>query len=245
MVSGVGENTIFGYGSLISPISAPSRFSGCSVDAIYESELEYGDDGLVSDEEVSAWEAVRDKMHTVPVKIRGFQRHYSLESRRGGAMIQAAYTGDDDDVMNGVIITGLTDEQKEAIDATEPNYEPVTVDGDDIEPYISDELLMEMDVELPDEIALYAPDPESDNFDKQTGRRPNRTYHDRILDGIDRIAAMYGDEVGDAFREDFRNTVYVPSLPGGQQVTVAENGRAEEEYARLIDDEEHEQNVFL
>lgn len=207
-------NAVFGYGSLILPTSLVSRFVDLEeeVDPIYEEELGLEDEGLTRDEAEQAWEEVQQDIDVLPIKVPGFQRRYSYESHRGGAMLEAEYTGNDEDYINGVLVTGLSEERKQEMDSTEDGYQRIEVPADDIDHYLSDEQLEEMDVDLPENIEIYVAEEDSELFDQQTDRTRNETYHARIMKGIEMLGEMFGEDVAQNFYEDFLDSTYERSF---------------------------------
>lgn len=199
------DNAVFGYGSLILPTSLVSRFVDLEeeVDPIYEEELGLEDEGLVREEAEEAWQELQEEINVLPVKVPGFQRKYSYESPRGGAMLEADYTGSDEDYINGVLVTGISEEKKQEMDSTEDGYQRIEVPLEDVEHYLSDDQLDEMDVDLPENIEIYVAEEDSEMFDGETDRSKNETYHARIMKGIEMLGDMYGEEVAQNFYEDF------------------------------------------
>ncbi|MFD1597805.1 AbrB/MazE/SpoVT family DNA-binding domain-containing protein [Halobellus rarus] len=201
--SDVDGHSIFAYGSLISPLSIVSRTRNPSpaIEAVYDSET---DAPLIRRDELEAWWEVSDRIDVVPVRVRGFRRHYSMESPRGGTMLDVRYTGDESDVINGTIIRGLTDEEFEIVGRTESPYELRTYDPPAIEPYPSEAQLASRGFDVPEEIQtyVYAPDaiPE--------GPKPakNDVYHARLMAGIGLLGELYDAALSRQFREAFLRT---------------------------------------
>lgn len=204
------ENAVFGYGALILPTSLVSRFVDLEedVDPIYEEELGLDDEDLTRDEAEQAWHDLQQDLKVLPIKVPGFQRKYSYESPRGGAMLEAEHTGNDEDYINGVLVTGLSEEKKKEIDDSEEGYQRIEVPLDDVEHYLSDEQLNDLDLELPENIEIYVAEEDSEHFDDETDRTRNKTYHARILKGIEMLGEMYGEEVAQSFYEDFQDSTY-------------------------------------
>lgn len=116
----MGNESIFGYGSLILPTSLIGRFKEIEtpLSEIYSKELEESDyDELIRDEAIEKWEQLKETLTIIPVKVYGFERYYSVESDRGGTMLEARYTGDSSDFINGVIVQNLTEEQRASVDS--------------------------------------------------------------------------------------------------------------------------------
>ncbi|WEL23678.1 hypothetical protein [Candidatus Nanohalovita haloferacivicina] len=205
----MGQNSTFGYGSLILPTSVLARFDDDIGPAkpIYDEGKELGDEGLLREEAVEAWEEEKDReegLEFVPVKIPGFRRNYTLE-KYGGTMLEAEHTGDDEDVINGVVIRGLDDEQYDAIASSE-GYGVEEVDPDVIQPYVDG-----VDLDTSVTIFTESVDDRSDYF---TSRGRQETYHSRILKGIEMMADMHGEDVAEEFRDDFLDNTYENAVPG-------------------------------
>ncbi len=204
------ENAVFGYGSLILPTSLVGRFVDLesSVDPIYEDELGLDDEDLTRDEAEKVWNEIKEDIEVLPIKIPGFRRKYKYESRRGGAMLGLERTEDDEDYINGVMVAGLDEEQKEKMDSTEEGYKRVEVPSDDIGHYLGDEELEELDVEMPEQIEVYFEEEDSEKFNEDTSRTRNETYHARILKGIEMLEDLFDEEVVQEFYEDFVESTY-------------------------------------
>lgn len=243
MVEDDEQESIFGYGSLILPTSLVSRFVDLeqAVDEIYENELGLEDENLTREEAEEAWEDLKDDIDFLPVKIPGFKRTYSFESPRGGAMLEAEYTGDESDYINGVIVTGLSEEQREKVDSSEEGYQRIDVPSDDIEHYLDDETLEEMELELPEHIEVYVAEEETDMFDKETSRTRNETYHARVMKGIGMLGELFGEDVAQDFYEDFLDSTYERNfLTDEEWVKTSYNDAIEYLFEEIIDEDETE-----
>jgi len=231
------NNALFGYGSLILPTSLVSRFVDIesSVDEIYENGLQYGDEDIVREEAQDAWEELKNELEILPVKVPGFKRTYTYESERGGTMLEATYTGEDSDYINGVLVIGLDDEYVDDIDSSEEAYDKIEVDSEDIEHYLDDKTIQNLDYDLPETVEIYVGS-DDDRFNEETSSRKNKTYHGRILSGIDMLGDLYGEDVAEEFLKDFIDSTLEESLPGGQKVTVEEYERSLENYEELVED---------
>lgn len=241
------ENAVFGYGSLILPTSLVSRFVDLEeeVDPIYEEELGLEDEGLTRDEAEQAWEEVQQDIDVLPIKVPGFQRRYSYESHRGGAMLEAKYTGNDEDYINGVLVTGLSEEKKQEMDSTEDGYQRIEVSADDIEHYLSDEQLDELDVDLPENIEIYVAEEDSELFDEQTDRTRNETYHARIMKGIEMLGEMFGEDVAQNFYEDFLDSTYERSfLTDEEWEETSYNDAIDYLFEDVLDEEAEEEEDY-
>lgn len=198
-----GDRAVFAYGSLIAPFSIVSRTRDLSptIDEVYDGDT---DTPLVRQAELDAWWEVADRIDVLPVRVYGFERAYSMESPRGGTMVDVHYTGDEDDFVNGTIISGLTDEELEIVGRSEEPYGLGTYRPPEIEAYPSAAQLAAKDLHVPDEIHTYAYAPDQ----PPEGPKPakNRVYHARILAGLGLLADLYDADMKRRFREDFLRT---------------------------------------
>lgn len=236
----MSENAVFGYGSLILPTSLVSRFVDLEedVDSIYEQDLGLDDEGLTRDEAEKAWEEVQNDIDILPIKVPGFRRRYSYESHRGGAMLEAEYTGDDEDYIKGILVTGLSEEKKEEMDSTEDGYQRIKVPADDIEHYLSDDQLNDLDIDLPENIEIYVAEDNSELFDEQTNRTRNETYHARIMKGIEMLGDMFGENVAQNFYEDFLDSTYERnSLTDEEWTETSYNDAIDYLFEEILDDD--------
>ena len=204
------SNEVFGYGSLILPTSVMARFEDEVGPAkpLYKEGLEYGEKGILREKAVEAWEEEKQKenrIEMIPVKIEGFRRNYTWE-KYGGTMLEAEHTGNPEDIINGVVIQNLNDEQYNSIASSEEGYGVQEIQPEDIETYINN-----TEIEKP--VTIYTEsDDERSNF--MTSRTRSSTYHGRILEGIDMIKDQHGKEIADEFRKDFVKNTYENPIPG-------------------------------
>lgn len=208
---------VFGYGSLISPINLISKIR--DPDTLSEA-YTAASEQYVLPEEREAWTEADLNIEYTPALIRGFKRYYSKESVRGGAVLEAVQTGNPDDMMNGVVISNLGQEQYDNITATEPGYRQVTLETPSIEFYAAEDRTTHGNEPL----RLFVRDIDPD--DLTTTVRRNETYHERILDGIDLLEREYDRTVAEEFLEDFLHTTYEvdeDAVASSEFVTVAEN----------------------
>lgn len=195
---------VFGYGSLISPYSVIGRFSDeiPSVDTVYQNRLRYEEDNITRPQEEKVLEEEYDRLQFKPVKLEGFVRTYTFESERGGAMLETYYTGRNDDMINGVIISGLNDGEFEDINEYESEYEKYTVQPSEFDLY--DKICA---YKIESEATVYVGGKnEKSNWGTDCVR--NQTYHSRILSGIDYLGRIYNQELRDAFWKDFVENTY-------------------------------------
>ncbi|MFD1598250.1 hypothetical protein [Halobellus rarus] len=213
---------IFGYGSLILPTSLISRFENVdpTLDDVYEGNTERN----VRANALEKWEERRERIVYVPAKIRGFRRYYSLESDRGGTMLEAVRTDDPDDWINGVLVFGLTAEEKNQIRETETPYDYTGVRDPELEYYVDPDRFDEYDVTDISEVRLFANSAESADITAEKPR--NGTYHSRIVNGIMMIGETYGSAVATEFYRDFCASTYETAYDSTDATdfnTVAEN----------------------
>lgn len=199
------SNAVFGYGSLILIPSLISRFEYVpSIDSVYEQELTYGDENLVREEVKELWKKTYSERITVhPVKISGFKRAYTWESKRGGLMLEAFNTGESDDFINGVLAVGLSDAELAGVTGTEDGYEKHLLEMDDFDSYVG---------EVPDftnEITIYTSKNHSQS-NVYTDRSLNLTYHSRIYAGFDFLEQLFSKDVREEVQRDFEKTTFVP-----------------------------------
>lgn len=207
---------VFGYGSLILPMSAIGRFDEelrNKIDRIREN----GGDSreflemYLEDESIEKFEA--SDLNFVPVKIYGLERYYSLEVYDGGNML-AAEEASDEKFINGVIIFPLDDEQLEKISETEKSYRTVVKNRGDIESYIPQEKLEERGLEIPEEVKVYVAKESAEEVNKDTDRKRYEPYHQYIPNGIKFLAEdWYSDEkdqenLVENFMADFLMTTF-------------------------------------
>lgn len=231
------ESAVFGYGSLILPTSLVGRFVDLEegVDSIYEEGLGLEDDGLIREEAEEAWDELKNDLEILPVKISGFRRSYSYESPRGGAMLGAEPLLNEDDYnepidyedgeyINGLVVLGLDEDERDEIASTEDGYKRIDVHRDNIEHYLDDKALEELGAEIPEHIEVYVGEESTEKFDKTTSRTRNKTYHARVLKGIEMLGDLFGEDVANEFYKDFLETTYERKmLTNDEWGTVYEN----------------------
>ena len=200
-----------GFGSLLLPTSAKRTDPAVGkAKPIYEDEKGYGDKGLLRYNAVEAWareekslrEGDEDAWNIIPVKIDGFERRYSLNVDYSGAMLDVER--DEESWMNAVIVAGLSDDEKDALDSSEENYDTKELDLESVEPYLQEHSEELEEAFEEGEVQIYIGDA------KTTDRFRNQTYHDRIHTGIDLIGELHGEKYeGDLSEEmwkEFRHT---------------------------------------
>lgn len=207
---------LFGYGSLILPMSVLGRFDEELKNRIDEIRENGGESQeflnyYMSERPVEKWEA--SDLNIVPVKIYGLKRSYSLEVYESGNMLVAeeAY---EDEYINGVVIFPLDDEKMKKISETEKSYRKVEKSREDIESYISEEKLEEEGLEIPEKVSVYVAKDSAEEVNKDTKRTRNEAYHQYIVNGIKILAEEWysdkekSEELVENFMEDFRETTF-------------------------------------
>lgn len=213
---------IFGYGSLILPTSLVSRFEdlNTNIEDVYQGDT----DKNIRADALTRWEERRDRIRYVPAKIWGFRRYYSLESDRGGTMLEAVRTNDAEDWINGVLIFGLTAEEEEQIKQTESMYEYTDIHNPKLEFYVANDEVPGIELDDVDNIRMFANTNVSSKICAEFPR--NQTYHSRIITGIMMIGEMYESDLATRFYEDFCESTYemaYDSTGASEFNTVQEN----------------------
>ena len=197
---------IFGYGSLILPHSAFARFDDEMKEAIgtppqrgdgraqylLEKELQFTD------------KVVNSNLRFIPAKISGYKRYYVLERPEGNQL--AVFEGDEDDEVNGVIITGLDEEEFEYISETEKGYHLESVGAEKFDLYIDD-------VELEGDVYFFVAEDKGD-FNLDTDKKRNPDYQRFIIEGVKFLAETWFEdekerkEFIEEFLKDYRENTY-------------------------------------
>jgi len=204
------EKSVFGYGSLIMPVSTLSRFdSELSEEA--EKVMKNSDNRLeellkfyLKDKQTEKWE--NSSIEFIPAKIHGFKRYYALE-REGEGNQLTAVKGDKNEFINGVVIFPLDKEQFNDLSDTEDFYNKHELNRDNIETYF------DYEADLPEKIILFTgTDHPQIKMDTDTERDPD--YHRFIEEGAKLIAEQQFSKTEEAerfrekFMEDFREHTY-------------------------------------
>lgn len=208
--------SIFGYGSLILPMSALGRFNEEIRQRITELREEGGGpeeflEYYLQEGPIEKWKA--SDVNLVPAKIYGLERYYSLEVYEGGNMLVAeeAYQ---ESFINGVIIFPLDEEQVEKISETESEYKLLEKSRDEIESYIPEEKLEEEGLELPETVRVYVGREEVEEINMDTERKKMDSYHEYIVEGIQLLAKRWYEdtekqkELVETFMEDFEASTF-------------------------------------
>ncbi len=186
-------NAVLGYGSLIRPSSIAERKEPTWTQAAYSTDTDFSIHPDVSDR----WDDINDRITAIPVQIEGFERFYSYRTRRGGTMLEL-YPGED--TVNGIIYTGLTDDEHQAIAAYEDGYRQTTLTRENFEPYPVRGL---DEHQIPHRVTVYLPDSDRPPAPGSVPRK-NAIYHRRILHGIEHeLAELFTDTLVQQFRADF------------------------------------------
>lgn len=207
---------VFGYGSLILPMSVIGRFDeelGEKTAEIRENGGGPGEflDFYTEDERRDYWKAF--DIHFVPVKIYGLERYYSLEHYEDGNML-VAEEASEEEFINGVAIFPLDEEQFEGITETEKHYKTLEKSSDEIESYIPEERLKEEGLELPDTVKVYVGKEGLEDINRDTERQRLESYHQYVFEGIEVLAERWFDDekrkedLIKHFSRDFRETTF-------------------------------------
>ena len=195
------QKSVFGYGSLIMPVSTISRFDpelGRESGKVMEdsdNRLEELLEFYLQDNQLEKWK--NSKLKFVPAKIHGFKRYYALE-RKGEGNQLTAVKGDEDEFINGVIIFPLDDSEFEDLSGTEEFYNKQEVKREDIETYF------DVEEDIPEKVVLFTgTDHPQINMDTELKR--DTGYHSFIEEGIRLIAEeqFNAEEESRQFRERF------------------------------------------
>lgn len=209
------EEAVFGYGSLILPMSVIGRF-----DKLGEKTAEIREKGGGPGEFLEFYmeEDQREKwknydINFVPVKIYGLERYYSLEHYEDGNML-VAEEASEEEFINGVIIFQLNESQFEGITETEKHYKTLKVDKENIESYIPEEKLKNEGLELPQTVNVYVGKEGLEDINMDTDRKKLDSYHRYPFEGIKVLAERWFDDekeqkkLIEEFSQDFRETTF-------------------------------------
>jgi len=186
-------NAVLGYGSLIRPSSIAERKKRSWTDAAYSNDT----DVLIHPDVHQHWHNLQERITAIPIKIKGFERFYSYETHRGGTMLEL-YPGSD--TVNGIIYTGLNDDEDDAVASYEDGYRKTSLTRDRFDPYPVQGL---KEHQIPQKVTIYLP-PEDRPPEPGTVSRKNAIYHRRILQGIqDELETMFTPTFANRFRADF------------------------------------------
>jgi hypothetical protein len=190
----IKDNTVFGYGSLILISSILSRFKDFSIDTSYIYSKNDLSKSYIRSKAIIEWED--SNLNIIPCQINGFKRSYCLDSRRGGKMLGCTRTDNKSDYVNGVLISGLSDEQLEKISSTEDKY--------DISSFKKSNFSFYNEIPSGDSnIKIYTLKSISNGCFEER----NRIYHNRILGGIKLLKNRYDKELVEEFYNDFISSV--------------------------------------
>lgn len=195
--------SVFGYGSLIRPSALVNTFPDhTAADDSYAAGRQYGDKDLVSPETRTRWQEIREDITIIPAKLSGFRRTYCIPSSRGGTMLGLLRTGDEQDMVNGIVYTGLTDTQFDHVKENEQQYTRIQIDGQSFIRYPEAEDFRNQPVSLPQTVHTFV----TDTVEQHEPR--NETYHGRILVGIEDLGEQFGSQFAQLFLRDFLATTY-------------------------------------
>ncbi|APE95476.1 hypothetical protein HSR6_1025 [Halodesulfurarchaeum formicicum] len=139
-------------------------------------------------------------------------------------MLEVVRTDDPNDWINGVLIFGLTEEEQTQVKMTESVYEFADVRDPKLEFYVDD--VTNVDLTAIDRIQLFS---KFDTGDQIAATLPrNKTYHSRIITGIEMIDDMYDTDLAKQFYEDFRESTFETAYDSedpSEFNTVKENDR--------------------
>ncbi len=201
-------HSIFGYGSLILPTS---HFIRIEPDLSQErKQILEGEDSTkaekyrelcLSDRAMEAWD--KSDVEFIPVKVYGFKRYYALERNAEGNQLSVKHTENEEDFINGVIATGLTEEDFEKIVETEGPYSTIEITQDDYEPYLTEEQLE--NVKLPEQVEIFIGSVEHPEINYDTSKKRDPGYHKHLIKGVELLADYwhYNPEEKQEFKEDF------------------------------------------
>jgi len=196
------SKSVFAYGSLVLPTSLIARFDEriSKIDPVYQSRKRYKEEGILRESAVQLWnDEYSNRLNVYPAKIPEYVKTYTYDSPRGGAMLDAQYTGDENDWINGLIYTGLTSSEYDGVTSTEKGYTQKQISKSNIDFYADD-------VKIQNSPRIYSVDQNSLKILPNKSR--NDTYHSRILEGIDFLSEIYNRDVRDEFLSDFLDTTY-------------------------------------
>lgn len=203
-VATIGDKVLFGYGSLILPTSLIARFETIEpgLEDVYAGDANPN----LRSEALEIWNQHKSRITYLPAKLSGFRRYYSIPSKRGGTMLEVVRTGNSSDYVNGVLIIGLNQEERQEVVGTEPGYEYLSLTNPNIEYYIDPTKLS--DVQLRDQLELKIFVSKELPSATDVDSKRNYTYHNRILSGIKMMEEMYGKDVAKRFHDDFLQSTY-------------------------------------
>lgn len=210
-------NSIFGYGSLILPTSYFIRT---------EPELNKKREEILNDNKENTPERYRQlclsdkaldqwresETEFIPAKIYGFERYYALETNTEGNQLSVKHTGNEMDIINGVIATNLSDEEFNRIEKSEEPYKPLKVSEDRYETYFPEEKLENTD--LPEEVTVFVGDTNHPEINYNTSRGRHPGYHQYMIMGAEMLADYWfqesekKQEFKQEFLSDLEDTTY-------------------------------------
>lgn len=230
------------FGSKLFPLSAAKSAEGIKSKPLYESlkdeDLrELDDEELFREIEIEAWEKSKDDWELHFAEVPGWRRKYAVERPEayGGNMLDAEYTGKENDSMSIVLIGGLTDEELEEIESSEDIYEKSEVNVDELDFY------GEKPFELPENVLVYTGG-DHEAFNEATEETRSRVYNERILRGLEIMEDEGLLDTGDKekIRESFINNTYETWPPGLEVTEATESAIEDNPYASIRRNDEIE-----
>lgn len=204
------DKSVFGYGSLILPVSTISRFypelgeQSKQVMKDSDNRLKELIEFYLQDDQLEKWR--NSKLEFIPAKIYGFKRYYALE-REGEGNQLTAVEGDEKEFINGVVIFPLNQGEFEDLSDTEDFYNKHEVKKDEIETYF------EVEKNLPEKVILFTgTDHPQINMDTEIKR--DNDYHRFIEEGAKLLAEerfsskKESEKFRERFMEDFNEHTY-------------------------------------
>ena len=220
------EKSVFGYGSLILPISTIARFDEKLSEKIWdigeESDNRLKDllEFYLEDKQLKRWE--NSELKFLPAKIHGYRRYYALEMEEEGNQLTAVESNEDE-FINGVVIYPLTETEFEEIAGTEEGYDKQEISLDNIEFYFDHE------EDLPEETVFFTGTDHS-LIDMNTEETRDPNYHRFIEEGIRLVAKEHLDSekrierFREQFMEDFRKHTYEKHDGNWEKLSEISNG---------------------
>lgn len=186
------SNLLFGYGSLILPTSLVSRFNNFDIKTkqIYSKNNSIG---YVRAEALMSYE--NSGISFLPCKIKGFNRTYTFNSKRGGNMIECSYTGNNNHFINGFMYSGLSKKQLDLISDSEEEHYLEEANTKEFHFYKNDIKPSNVYINI------------SRNNPSGNSKNRNQIYHNRILTGIKILKDKYDSNLRDIFLEDFKSSI--------------------------------------
>lgn len=205
---------ILAYGSLMNPVSLVSRFNEFDVtaDDVYSGKT----DNILREEGIDKWNKEKSRINTIPIKVQGFRRYYSVNSDRGNTMLEIIQTENNDDWINGILITGLRDSEYAQISNTESpyGYKEITNPGLDFYNLAS----LSINKHNINSFKSFIRHNSIENIHATNPR--NEIYDTRIRKGIQLLGNEFENKFTEKFLKDFDRTTY--EINNGEFVPLAQ-----------------------